>query len=148
MDWRPREILHQIKLVLDKICQYPQPRTRYDDTTQSNGSRRREYIYDCVWEHTMSRILPRLSHLRRQAFPVSPSRGFRQLSITRTPVLRQPIVSKSRTANMSTNSNADISKMQAEKDGSFKRKASSFRSHITKDGQYTPEKGALFVATS
>ncbi|KAI0806214.1 glutathione S-transferase [Irpex lacteus] len=49
---------------------------------------------------------------------------------------------------MSTNSNADISKMQAEKDGSFKRKASSFRSHITKDGQYTPEKGAYHLYVS
>ena len=39
---------------------------------------------------------------------------------------------------------ADIAKMKSESDGSFKRKASSFRNFITQDGEFTPEKGLLF----
>lgn len=47
---------------------------------------------------------------------------------------------------MSTaNDNADISRMKTEADGAFKRKDASFRNHITKDGQFTPEKGTFSV---
>jgi glutathionyl-hydroquinone reductase len=46
------------------------------------------------------------------------------------------------------NDNADISRMKPEADGTFKRKAASFRSHITKDGQYTPEKGTFLSLAS
>ncbi|KAI0090352.1 glutathione S-transferase [Irpex rosettiformis] len=49
---------------------------------------------------------------------------------------------------MSTGTNADISKMKNEPDGAFRRKPSSFRSHITKDGQYTPEKGRYHLYVS
>lgn len=36
---------------------------------------------------------------------------------------------------------SDISQMNTEKDGSFKRKASTFRNTIEKGGQFEPEKG-------
>ena len=36
---------------------------------------------------------------------------------------------------------SDIGKMKTEADGSFKRKAATFRSFITQDGEFTPEKG-------
>ena len=36
---------------------------------------------------------------------------------------------------------SDIGKMKTEADGSFKRKASTFRNFITQDGEFTPEKG-------
>lgn len=36
---------------------------------------------------------------------------------------------------------SDISKMKTEDDGSFKRKASSFRNFVEKGGQFEPEKG-------
>ena len=38
---------------------------------------------------------------------------------------------------------SDIGKMKTEADGSFKRKAASFRNWITQDGEFTPEKGVL-----
>ncbi|KAI0337993.1 glutathione S-transferase [Trametopsis cervina] len=53
---------------------------------------------------------------------------------------------------MSTSSvnhhNADISKMITEADGSFKRKDSSFRSHITANGEFTPDKGRYHLYVS
>ena len=36
---------------------------------------------------------------------------------------------------------ADISKMKTEGDGSFKRKASTFRNFIAPNGEFAPEKG-------
>lgn len=36
---------------------------------------------------------------------------------------------------------SDISKSKTESDGSFKRKASTFRSFIEKGGQFAPEEG-------
>ena len=84
----------------------------------------------------MFRTLPRLSHVR---FPA--------VSNLHTVLRPQRIVVGSNNrvlvVSMSTNTNADISKMKNEEDGAFRRKPSSFRSHITKDGQYTPEKGML-----
>lgn len=37
---------------------------------------------------------------------------------------------------------SDISKMRTESDGSFKRKAASFRNFIEPNGEFAPEKGA------
>lgn len=36
---------------------------------------------------------------------------------------------------------SDIGKMKTEADGSFKRKDATFRSCISRDGEFTPEKG-------
>lgn len=36
---------------------------------------------------------------------------------------------------------SDLTKLPIEKDGSFNRKASTFRNFITQDGDFTPEKG-------
>lgn len=38
---------------------------------------------------------------------------------------------------------SDLTKLPIEKDGSFNRKASTFRNFITQDGDFTPEKGTL-----
>lgn len=38
----------------------------------------------------------------------------------------------------------DIGKMTVEKDGSFKRKAASFRQSIKPDGEFPPEKGPYY----
>ena len=41
---------------------------------------------------------------------------------------------------------SDISKMQAEGDGSFKRKPSTFRNFIEKGGKFEPEKGERMLS--
>ena len=43
---------------------------------------------------------------------------------------------------------SDISKGKMEPDGSFKRKASSFRNFIEKGGEFAPEKGELPVSVN
>ena len=40
---------------------------------------------------------------------------------------------------------SDISKGKVEADGSFKRKASSFRNFIEKGGEFAPDKGELLA---
>lgn len=47
-------------------------------------------------------------------------------------------------AGRDVSSQSNIHVMKTEADGSFKRKASTFRHFIQKDGQFTPEKGLVF----
>ena len=47
-----------------------------------------------------------------------------------------------KTAVQPHQSQSNINVMTREKDGSFNRKASTFRNFITRDGEFTPEKGA------
>jgi hypothetical protein len=43
---------------------------------------------------------------------------------------------------------SDISKMKTENDGSFKRKAASFRNFIQEHGEFAPEKGKCLCLSS
>lgn len=39
---------------------------------------------------------------------------------------------------------SDISKMKVEEDGSFKRKASTFRNWVQRNGEFAPDKGMIY----
>ncbi len=53
-------------------------------------------------------------------------------------------IDTSSASGQSRGTQSDISKMKLEADGSFKRKASTFRDSISLDGEFTPDKGTGF----
>lgn len=51
-------------------------------------------------------------------------------------------------AGRDVTSQSNIHVMKTEADGSFKRKASTFRDFIAKDSQFTPDKGRSFLPST